>query len=378
MAGSAIPAETYTRRLQELQEFLGSFGYDAALIDQTETLFYYTGYDLSEIIYRCLLVPKYGKPLLLVRRTDVGAFREFSVIEDCRGYADWEDGLAALAGIVAERVPAAGRIAADLHSYVLTPRRLERLRALLAPRAIVDIGGYFSDRRIVKQPEEVALVASAAAVADRVLPVFAGALRVGETVREATALASAECVRAGADNGRIGLVAAGEGFDFYHKPPPAGPLPTGACIHVELTPRVGGYGARLMRPILLGRPSAAQRDRAARLIALQDRQISAMTPGRIAREADAIIRDGLVEAGLRPGVYNATAYSLGHYPAATPRTSDHHRILSPAADWAFEPGMIFHVVASAEGLAFSETVLVSRDGPRRLTQSARHIFTNEK
>jgi Xaa-Pro aminopeptidase len=371
-----LPDEIFLNRINELQEYLHDSGHAAALIDQSETLYYYTGYDLSEILYRCLLVPMNGTPVVLVRKADSGAYAENSVIEDCRGYRDWEDGMVALAEIVAEKVPSGERIAADFHSFVLTPRRLERLRGLVAPREIVDIGSYFSDRRIVKEPAEIELIAAAGVVADRALPVFARNLRVGENIREAIAEAGAECVRAGADTGRIGLVTAGEGYDFSHKPVPAGPLAAGTCIHVELTPRIGGYGARLMRPVMLGTPSAAQVDRAARLIDLQDRQIALMEPGRPAHEADRVMRDGAVAQGLRPAVDNTTGYSLGHYPAATPRTSDHHRILSPAAEWRFVPGMIFHVVGSAEGMAFSETVLVSESCPVRLNRSDRRIFTN--
>jgi hypothetical protein len=35
---------------------------------------------------------------------------------------------------------------------------------------------------------------------------------------------------------------------------------------------------------------------------------------------------------------------------------------------------VFHVYASAKGLAFSETVLVTESGPERLTRSARRLF----
>jgi Xaa-Pro dipeptidase len=130
-----------------------------------------------------------------------------------------------------------------------------------------------------------------------------------------------------------------------------------------------------MRPVVVGAPTAEQQQRAAGVIALQDRQIAAMAPGRKAAEVDAIVREGLVREGLRPAVHNATGYTLGHYPVSTPRTSEHHRTLSPAADWPLEAGMVFHVVASTVGLAFSETVLVAPDGPVRVTRTERRIFT---
>ncbi|MGE0724973.1 MAG: M24 family metallopeptidase [Alphaproteobacteria bacterium] len=372
---SRLPRRLFEQRLAALQSMLIARGHGAAIVDQTETLYFYTGFDLSEIVYRGLVVPAAGAPVLLVRRTDVGAFQDHSVIADCRGYLDWEDGIAALAGILRETTPDDASIAVDLHSYVMTPRRLAQLGAAIGNRAIVDVGSWFSDRRMVKAPEEIALLRAAAGIADRILPVFAAALRPGETVRAATAAASAEAVRAGADHGRIGLVALADGLDFFHKPPPARPVVEGDAVHVELTPRVGGYSGRLMRPVVVGAPTAEQRERAAAVIALQDAQIAAMTPGRKASEVDAIVREGLVKAGLRPAVPNATGYTLGHYPVSTPRTSEHHRALSPVADWPLEAGMAFHVVASTVGLAFSETVLVTADDPVRLTTTGRRIFS---
>ena len=94
----------------------------------------------------------------------------------------------------------------------------------------------------------------------------------------------------------------------------------------------------------------------------------------IARDVDAILREGVVPADLRESYENITAYTLGLYAPQTPRTSDFTRIFTPVADWPLEAGMVFHVYASAGGAAISETVLVTPDGPERLTQSPRALL----
>ncbi len=61
-------------------------------------------------------------------------------------------------------------------------------------------------------------------------------------------------------------------------------------------------------------------------------------------------------------------------PWASPRTSDLHRRITPAAKWRLEPGMVFHMIATGSGIAFSESLHVCEDGPRRFGRSERRLF----
>ena len=138
---------------------------------------------------------------------------------------------------------------------------------------------------------------------------------------------------------------------------------------MELVPSVNGYSARLMRPTVIGPPSAEQMDTAARLIEIQDEQIAAMKPGAVARDVDRVCRARVLSAGLRDSYDNFTGYTLGYYGAMLPpRTSDFTRAFVPTAEWVLEPGMVFHMYTGARGMAFSETVLVIEGGAERLTR----------
>jgi Xaa-Pro dipeptidase len=109
-----------------------------------------------------------------------------------------------------------------------------------------------------------------------------------------------------------------------------------------------------------------------------------MKPGAIARDVDAIMRRGALDMGLRPTYENVTAYTLGLYEnvtaytlglyTRTPRTSDFSRVLLPTSDWALEEGMVFHLYATAQGLGFSETVVVNKEGGARLTNTPRLVL----
>ena len=198
----------------------------------------------------------------------------------------------------------------------------------------------------------------------------------GASQRDAARVAVSTYVELGADPGPPGPISAGRGWDFLHGHLGEGPLTDGDIVHIELTPRIAGYSARLMRCAVVGTPPQALLDAAAQLRALQDQQIAAMLPGAVAGDVDAILRDGILACGLRETYDNISCYTLGHYAPAGPRTSDFTRIFHPGAAWTIEPDMVFHMYASAAGASFSETVHVTHDGPRRLTQLPRALIIN--
>jgi Xaa-Pro dipeptidase len=76
---------------------------------------------------------------------------------------------------------------------------------------------------------------------------------------------------------------------------------------------------------------------------------------------------------LRSDYANVTGYSLGLY-GRTPRSSDFSLCFTPKAAWRLQENMVFHMYASALGFAFSETVVVTPDGGRRLTSTPRRCF----
>jgi len=364
-----IPAE-YAARLAKARAALARHDCAVMLVDHGELLAWLTGYTVSETMYRAALVPRAGEPCFVLRALDAGPCRAGTWFEAVIGYADDADPHAAVAATLDARGFASGRIGVDFSSYGFTAATRDRLQALLPAARFVDLGPVSDTLRAVKSAAEIDLLTQAARIADGAMQTVGKTVAEGMRVREAAAVAAAEMLRLGADDGGPGPILRGVGDDqFLHGQGLDEVLGKGDVLHVELTPRVKGYSARLMRPILLGRDPARERI-AARLIALQDRQIAAMRPDLQARDVDAVLRRGVLGEGLRADYGNVTGYSLGLY-ARTPRPSDFSYCFHPGADWRLEAGMVFHMYTSARDLAFSESVLVTADGARRLTRYPR-------
>lgn len=368
----------YDRRITLARDAMASSGpkgeVDLLLADSGELLAWLTGYTVSETMYRAAFLPREGDAWFTLRALDEAPCREKSWITDIVGFADTEEAQAAVATSIRAHGFGKARIGLDTNSYSMSAATFMRLQTLLPDATFVPMPGLSDSLRWVKSKEEISLLAQASAIADKAMAEIARQARPGMTTRDAAAIASGVFLREGADTGEVGPVVKASGsHEFLHGVFKTEAIVEGDVLHVELIPRVGNYGARMMRPIVVGAPSAELVATAEKLVELQDLQIAAMKPGAIAREVDAIMRQGALDAGLRPVYENVTAYTLGLY-TRTPRTSDFSGVFLPTSDWPLEEGMVFHLYATAKGLGFSETVVVGKNGGIRLTKSPREIM----
>jgi len=262
----------------------------------------------------------------------------------------------------------------DSRSHALSVEDYERLRRWLPQARFVPMPGVPWELRLIKSPAEIGYLRRAARILDQTMRDAIEAARPGITPRGVLAFAASRLLELGADPAHLGYVSAARGWSFLHMQPADRPLERGDVLHLELVSRYRGYEARVMRCVALGTSDVEREDAAAKLIALQDRQLAAMKPGALAREVDGIVRNGVVATGLRDAYPNVTGYTLGYYSQVPIRSSDFTRCFTPDAQWRLEPGMVFHMYTSARGVSVSETVLVGEQGAERLTQIERRLF----
>jgi len=366
----------FDQRIARLRERLRAADVDVALFDEIEAMFWLSGYGNSENRWRCVGIPTDGEPFFMIRALDAGPCRQRTWISDIPHFRDWEDPLALLHDTLAARNLEGARIGLDFNSYGMNLARFARLKGALPRASFIDLGPVVWELRLIKSPAEIDLLRGAAAIGDEAMRRTAAACRAGASQRDAARVAVAAYVELGADPGPPGPISAGRGWDFLHAHLEDAPLSSGDVVHIELTPRIHGYSARLMRCAVVGRPPAELVRACERLRGLQDRQIAAMQVGTSAGDVDAILRDGLLNDGLRESFDNISGYTLGYYAAAGPRTSDFTRMFHPGAAWRIEAGMVFHMYASAAGTSLSETVLATAAGPERFSKLPRELFVN--
>jgi Xaa-Pro aminopeptidase len=291
-------------------------------------------------------------------------------------FRDWDDPMATLRPALAARGLTRARIGVDFGSYCMPPARLAALRAALPDVEWVDVGPLIWELRWIKSEAEIALLRRAAEIADAALAAAAAVCVPGAVQRDAARVVMETYFRMGGDAGPPGPITASKGWDHLHGHLGDEAIVSGDIVHIETTPRIHGYSARVMRGVSVGPADPALQRTAEQLASLQRQQIAAMRPGVVAREVDAIMRDAVLGAGLRSEYDNVTGYTLGLYALSGPRTSDFTRSFTPVEGWVLEPGMVFHMYASARGAAVSETVVVTENGPEILTGRSPPLFVN--
>jgi len=365
----------YEDRLRMVRHEMAARRIDVLLADETEHLAYLAGWHASGSRYHGCLVPSDGDPVMVFRRLDEPAFLERSWLRDRVCFSDTEDPVEAVVRTITARGWAAARLGIETDSHYLTVQIYEALRRALPRATLVDFATVLRELRLRKSPREIEYLRQASGIADQAMRDAVAAVGEGLSERAAAVAASGTFLRRGADTARTGPITAGERSGTLHGLLGDHRLSRGDLLHMELVPSVNGYSARLMRPTVIGPPSAEQTDTAARLIEIQDDQIAAMKPGAVARDVDHVCRARVLGAGLRASYDNFTGYTLGYYGAThPPRTSDFTRAFLPTAEWVLEPGMVFHMYTGARGMAFSETVLVTESGAERLTRLERRLF----
>lgn len=366
--------QEFQRRIDLTRKAMETAGVDLLLVDSGELLAWLTGYTVSETMYRAAFLPLEGDAWFTLRSLDEAPCREKTWIDTVHGFADTADPYRAVVESIQAHGYGSARIGADFASCSFNAAGCIHLRSLLPAAQFIPLNGLSDSLRHVKSAEEIAVLAAASSIADKAMGAIAATAAPGMTTRDAAAIAAATFLREGADTGETGpIVRSGGSHEFLHGVFKGETLSRGDILHVELIPKVDNYSARIMRPVVIGEPDNALRQTAEKLISLQDAQIAAMKPGALASDVDAIIRNGVLEAGLRPDYLNVSAYTLGLY-TRTPRSSDFSRVFLPTSDWELEENMVFHVYATASGMGFSETVVVTPDGGKRLTGTGRRIL----
>jgi Xaa-Pro dipeptidase len=369
----AIPAP-FKERLARIYSLLDDADADLLLIDYSELIAWASGYITGETLYRVCMVPREGEPWMVLRRLDAPQAQNRSWMSDISGFPDSDDPYTWITDSIRDRGLAGAKIAVDSSSYSHTVHTRQRLQEALPDAVFIDLPGISSTLRAVKDSTEIDYLQQASKVADQSMERLQQMFAPGMSSRDAGAIAAASYMMFGGDDGQVGRICKGSGgFGFLHAELDDIPLQMGDVLHAELVPRVNHYSARLMRPISLGPPDGDLKKIATSLIHNQDLQIEAMSDGAVAADVDAILREGIVNDGIRDTYENVTGYNLGIY-GRTPRPSDFSYIFLPNSDWKLQAGMVFHMYASAGGIAFSETVLVTENGGQRLTQSKRKIL----
>jgi Xaa-Pro aminopeptidase len=356
---------SHAARLAALGERLEALGADALLVTTRANLRYLTGFGGTNGV---ALVRPDGATLLTdfrytERAAPLQAYMEVRQVE--------RDVMKAACAHLAELAPGARRI--GFESAHMTVAQHERLAAA-SPAPPVPTTGAVERLREVKDAGEQEAVRRSAALIEPVLERIAGAGLVGRSESD-IAWSIQEAFH---DLGAEGLsfppiVAAHEHGAQPHAEPGAGTIGADTFVTIDLGCVLDGYCSDCTRTFATGTVPQRLRDAYSVCLEAQLAAMEGIRPGLSGKDADAIARDLIAEAGLGEFFGHPLGHGVGLEIHEDPR-------LSAVSAATLEAGMIVTVepgiyLPGLGGVRIEDLVIVTGDGCERLTGYPKELTT---
>ena len=376
----AVSPEEYIRRYDAVQDAMAAMSLDALLIRGPENITWFIGYETPGYYkYHCVVVPKSGEPVFLVRDFEWLNTPEFSWSGQLAKVFDWDHPPSVTVNILNQLGLADGkRIGVEMQCFFYTAEEHETLTRDMPGNAFVDATQILWDARMIKSEEEIEVMSRSAALVDKAMLAGYEATRPGASGDHINAIVNMTLLEAGGEYmGLPPFVLAGERSCLPHQTGGANRLAKNDVMYFEISASQRRYAAALMRTIFVGQPKDEWRRAAEACIGAVDAALAFIRPGVTAHEADTAARDVTTKAGFAEYHRNRLGYSIGiNYPPdwgegeiISLRQGEHREL---------KPGMTFHMPPLCLkyrefGIGFSETIVVTETGCRRLSKLPRKI-----
>lgn len=313
-----------------------------------------------------VVVPRRGEPVLVVCTIEESLARRDSRIPDIRGYVEFSRSpVDLIAEVIQETGSAGGRI--GIETQVLSVHYFRELERALPGATFQSTDDLLAALRMVKQPEEIALLEKAALATDSAIRAAyeKGRAGVSDTVI-ANALVSG-IQFSGADSIAFLTLGSGPSAALAHPAPMNRVLEAGDVVRCDVGGYYRGYYSDLARTAVVGEPTPEQADTYRRLWQIHEETIAAVRPGVTAGELFATCRAAFDRQGLQlnlPHIGHSLGLGLHERPMLTPFNEtplQEGMVLAIEPVHRFADGTIFHV---------EDLVEVTADGGRVLSRSA--------
>jgi Xaa-Pro aminopeptidase len=331
----SLSPEVFTRRVSRAQAELKTRKLDFLVATPSTNYAYFCGDDpgRSERLI-ALILPVTGAPVLVCPAFEVERVKGASAIADVRGWEEQENPYQLVKSVVRALKPRGNGVIA------LEPTTAYHVYAGLADQLggwkFVNAAPVTERLRIIKAPEEVALIRRAIAITEAAMAATFAQLAAGATEREVAQLLSREMQQRGAPGG--GLVQFGPSSALPHGGPSGPRLTQESVVLIDCGCRVVGYNSDITRTIWFGDHPADEFKTVFNLV--HDAQTAAMDLGRPlftpCQDMDRAARRVIGAGGYGRFFTHRLGHGLG---------MDGHEVpyLVEGNETRLEPGMVFTI-----------------------------------
>jgi Xaa-Pro dipeptidase len=378
------PNELREARLERARREMKSAGLDALLLWKDENVRYLTGLRAqliagkTTLLNGCLLVGD-EPPILLASGGEVQRARVVMPwIEEIHAVPIMEaNGL--VRGTVEHTIApllekhGVGKLGLDESAYC----QVEAIHELAGGVALADGDAVMQRARLIKFPEEIALMEEACAIAEGVLEMAIQAIRPGVRELDVVAAAMHELYRLGGELSHVAtpFVASGEHMAPPNRIPSDKIIRNGDVVFIDIGAMWSGYFGDIGRTVICGKPSRKQQEV---YTAVYDGLIAATTAMRAGNTNDDVAQAVREAAGARGFADNFISLFIGHGVGIGANEPPYigedlpgaeKVVLEEGMTFALEPLVWIPNVRGGAGVRLEDTILVTADGGRPLDRA---------
>jgi Xaa-Pro aminopeptidase len=244
---------------------------------------------------------------------------------------------------------------------------LLRLQEAAQPQTSQSADGLIAQLRQIKSPEEIELLASAAAQADRAIQAALEVCRAGISERQVAWEIESFFRQDGAEQVDFTLVASGANGAFPHHHSSERVLQMGDAIILDIGATLNGYKSDITRMVFLGEPSAEFLRAYAAVNQANLAARAEVKPGNSAQEVDRAARNTLRQVGLAEFFVHRTGHGIGLDIHEPPWIMEGNETpLQSGMTFSIEPGVY---LVGKYGIRIEDIVTVTDQGVRVLSQT---------
>jgi len=334
--GPSLGPDVFARRIERVQQELKTQKLDLLVVEPSTNFQYFAGYNpgRSERLI-LLMIPADGASVVVCPSFEVERLKRNSVITDVRGWEEQEDPWRVVRGAGSQLKPAHRQGVAGVEPSTSYQSYIGLTNALGGWKLVN--GGVATERlRIIKSPEEIALIRRAIAATEASIAATFTQLAVGMTEQNVAELLSREMASRGSPGG--GLVQFGPSSALPHGGPSAGKLERETVVLIDAGSRIEGYTSDITRTIWFGDAPAPEFKKVFNL--LHDAQSAAMQAGRPlttqCQEMDRLARKVITDGGYGQFFTHRLGHGMGMDGHEPP-------YLVEGNQTRLEPGMVFTI-----------------------------------
>jgi Xaa-Pro aminopeptidase len=373
-ARPVIPVGRYEERLRAASAAAEAAGLDALLIGVGSDLRYLTGYAAMPLErLTMLVVPAAGSPYVVAPRLELGAAQAgVRPPLDIRTWDETDDPYAlALAGLAAPTAVAVSDTMLAMHVL--------RLQATLGSDVRMELAApVLRDLRMVKDPDEVALLRLAAEAADRVVAHIASGRLVGRTEADVAREVRERLIAEGHEEAHFAIVGSGPNSASPHHDASERVIQAGEPIVLDIGGTLAGYGSDITRTLwVTGGDPANEPDERFRhlfsvLYAAQAAASRTVRPGMSCEGIDVAARTVIDGEGYGEAFFHRTGHGIGLDGHEDPYlVAGNDLQLAEGMAFSVEPGIYF---PGTYGARIEDIVVCGPDGPLILNQAPRELY----